>query len=146
MRVLGVDYGERRIGLALSDPTGTFAQPLQVITWRRRLREPLAAIEAVCREREVEEVVVGMPFSMSGEVGTKAREVRNFLGALRGRLDVPVREWDERLSTVAAERALIEGNVRREKRKKLIDKTAAALILGGYLDYRKSHPRSEEEE
>lgn len=137
MRILGLDHGERRIGVAISDPTGIFARPLVVLERGRKLKTTMTEIAALVREHEVTEVVVGLPLSMSGEFGTKAKEVRAFVIRLREVLSVPVVEWDERLTTVAAERALIEGGVRRERRRSVIDKTAAALILGGYLDHRR---------
>lgn len=136
MRILGLDIGEKRIGVALSDPTATFAQPLLVLTRGPKLRGDLRAIAAICRDHEVEEVVVGLPLSMSGEAGSQAGIVRELVGRLRDFIDLPIVEWDERLSTVAAERALLEGDVRRRRRRQVIDKTAAALILSSYLDYR----------
>ena len=147
MRVLGIDYGERRIGIALSDPTGVFAQPLTVVE-RRRGEDAAGAIARIVelvRGHDAEEIVVGMPLDMSGKVGEKAREVRRFAERLRSAAGVPVREWDERLSTVAAERALLEGGLRRSRRKKVIDKTAAALILGGYLDHARRRRAPSEE-
>lgn len=136
MRILGIDPGEKRIGLALSDPTGIFAQPLMVLERGAKLRRDLRAIAALCREHEVEEIVIGLPLDMSGREGEKALEARAFADRLRETTGLPVVEWDERLSTVAAERALIEGRVRRKRRKQVIDKTAAALILSSYLDSR----------
>ena len=135
-RVLGLDYGAKRIGVALSDPTGVFARPLTVVTRGPKLRGDLRAIAALCREHEVVEIVIGLPLSMDGTAGTQARTVREFAERLGAAVDLPVHEWDERLTTTAAERALIEGNVRRSRRKQIIDKTAAALILSGYLDHR----------
>lgn len=137
MRILGIDYGERRVGVALSDPMGLFASPLTVLERGRKLKKTVGEIAALVQKHEVGEVVVGLPLSMSGELGSKAKEVRAFVIRLREGLDVPVVEWDERLTTVAAERALIEGRVRRERRRNVIDKTAAALILGSYLDHRR---------
>lgn len=137
MRVLGIDYGEKRIGLALTDPLGMFAQPLSVLERGEKLRQDLRGIAAVCREHEVTEIVIGLPLSMSGEAGTKAKEVREFAARLAETVRLPIHEWDERLTTTAAERALLEGNVRRSRRREIIDKTAAALILAGWLENRR---------
>ncbi len=137
MRILGVDHGEKRIGLALSDPLALFAQPLTVLERHDRLRSDLRAIAALCKEHEVEEIVIGLPLDMNGSVGAKAQEVRDFAARLRESTGLPIIEWDERLSTVAAERALIEGGLRRQRRKQVVDKTAAALILSSYLDSRR---------
>ncbi len=137
MRILAIDHGEKRIGVALSDPTATFAQPLVVLERKAKLRQDLRGIAALCREYEVEEIVIGLPLDMNGTVGAKAQEVRGFAERLQETTGLPVVEWDERLSTVAAERALIEAGVRRKKRKQVVDKTAAALILSSYLDSRR---------
>jgi len=133
-RVLSIDLGDARIGLAISDPLGITAQPLppmEVIGSRRDLRR----IELLAREREVSTIVVGLPLQMSGEEGTRAVAAREFADRLSLRLPgVVVTLWDERLTTVEAERTLITGNVRRSKRKKRVDGLAAVLILSGYLD------------
>jgi putative holliday junction resolvase len=135
-RVLGLDYGERRIGVALSDPSGVLASPLIVLDRPRKMKRLLEVLGKLCATHEVRVIVVGLPLSMDGSVGTKAAEVKDFAARLRQHTALPVVEWDERLSTVAAERALIEAGMRREKRKLVVDKTAAALILAGYLDFR----------
>jgi putative holliday junction resolvase len=137
VRVMGIDLGERRIGLALSDPTGMLASPLRVLERPRKMKRFLEVLADLCREHEVGEIVVGLPLSMDGSVGTKAAEARDFIARLRAHTGLPVVAWDERLSTVAAERALIEAGMRRERRKQVIDKTAAALILAGYLERRR---------
>jgi len=137
MRFLGIDYGERRVGVALSDPLGSFARPLTVLQRGRKLATTIREIATLCAEHEVETVVVGLPLSMSGEVGTKAKEVRAFVIRLQQDVTVPVVEWDERLTTVAAERALAEGWVRGERRRQIVDQTAAALILQSWLEHRR---------
>ena len=136
MRILGIDHGTKRVGLALSDETGTIAQPLQFLpaepatTLLDRLKECVA-------ERKVEEIVVGIPRNMNGTYGPAAEKVRAFIAALQQVVTVPVQTWDERLTTVQAQRALIEIGMRREKRKERVDQTAAAILLQSYLD----HPR-----
>ena len=134
MRVLGIDHGQVRIGLALSDPLGMIASPLQTLERRRKRKQDLAAIVAIAKEHDVSAMVIGMPFEMSGAAGKKANEVRQFMEALRLISPVPVHEWDERLTSVAAERALTTMNVRGDRRGELVDQMAAALILQGYLD------------
>jgi putative Holliday junction resolvase len=131
-RVLAVDLGSRRIGLALSDSTGTVATPFDTIPHRERRRD-LEAVAAVARAHGVERIVVGWPRNMDGTLGPAATRAEAFAGALRGIARVPVDLWDERLSTAAAERALREASVRRDRRRAVRDRVAAALILQGYL-------------
>jgi len=133
VRVLGLDLGIKRIGVALSDALGISAQPLEVIqrsSWDR----DLARIRALIDEWGVSRVVVGMPRSLDGTLGPQAWMVEEFVAKLRDSIDVPVVTWDERLTTVAAERAMLEGNVRRARRRQRIDAVAAALLLQAYLD------------
>lgn len=139
MRTLALDVGDRSIGLAVSDELGLTAQAFLTLT-RRGLRADLAALGRIVEERQVGEVVVGLPLQLDGRVGPQAEKVRGLAGALRATLSVPVHLWDERLTTQAAERALLEGGVRRARRKQVVDQVAAALILQGYLD-RKRHER-----
>lgn len=142
MRIIGLDLGDKRIGIALSDPLGLTAQGKEVLE-RTSLKKDLAYIqERVCLW-EAKRVVVGLPKNMDGSIGIKAQEALLFVEKLKNRLSVPVETYDERLSTVEAERRLISSNVRRKKRKRVIDKMAAALILQGYLDRLK---RGEEKE
>ncbi len=143
MRSLALDVGDRRIGLAISDDLGLTAQPLVTLK-RRGLRADLAALGQIVAEREVGEVVVGLPLQLDGRPGPQAEKVRGLAEALQAALSVPVVFWDERLSTKAAERALLEGGVRRAERKRVVDQVAAALILQGYLD-RKAHGRPPED-
>lgn len=136
MRVLGLDVGERRIGVALSDPEGRIALGLTVV-------EPdsedmgVSQVLAVARENAVERIVVGLPRSLDGSLGRQAQAVQAFAQLLAGRSDVPVVTWDERFSTVAADKMLAEAGVKRAKRKARRDSTAAAFILQGYLDHEK---------
>ncbi|MFQ5692824.1 MAG: Holliday junction resolvase RuvX [Nitrospinota bacterium] len=136
-RILGVDLGSRRIGLALSDPLGLTAQPLptlQAEAWDADV-ENVARIAA---ERQAEAVVVGLPLRMNGTAGPEARRAERFAEALREKTRLPVHTWDERLTTVESERALIAAGVRRKKRRAAIDSAASLLILQGFLDRRRS--------
>lgn len=133
-RILALDLGRARIGIALSDPLGLTAQPLDVY---RRVgpKKDLRHLADVAREHDVEAVVVGLPLLLSGEEGQGAVDAREFAEGLGRRLsDVTIVLWDERLTTVEAERSMISGNVRRNKRKGVIDALAAVLILQNYLD------------
>ena len=134
-RILGVDYGERSIGLAVSDPLGVVATPLKVVdvvSQKAAYRE----VSEACRETGAEMVVVGIPINMDGSHGAMAIKVSAFVEGLAARLDVPVKTWDERLSTTMVERVLIDADVSRRKRKKVRDKLAAQVILQGFLDSR----------
>ncbi|WP_211747538.1 Holliday junction resolvase RuvX [Paenibacillus sp. Marseille-Q4541] len=133
MKILGLDYGDRRIGVALSDAFGWTAQGLEVIE-RRREGNEIARITELVKLNEVSEIVVGLPKNMNGTVGPRGEICIEFAEVLRETLDLPVHLWDERLSTVSAERTLVEADVSRKKRKKVVDKMAASLILQNYLD------------
>ena len=136
MRVMGLDYGSKTVGVALSDPLGLTAQGIETI-WRRdenKLRKTCARIEELIREYEVERIVLGLPRHMNSDVGDRAEKSLEFGEMLRRRTGLEVVMWDERLTTVEAERTLIENKVRREHRKDYIDKIAAVFILQGYLD------------
>lgn len=132
-RVLAIDLGTKTLGLALSDEGRTIAQPLRTL---RRVgpRKDVEAVIRVVEEWEVDQVVLGDPRSMDGSPGQLSEEVERFAAALREAGGPPVDLWDERLTTVAAERALLEGNVRRGRRRQVIDQVAASLILQGWLD------------
>ncbi|MHB1415200.1 MAG: Holliday junction resolvase RuvX [Chloroflexota bacterium] len=136
MRAMALDVGQRRIGIALSDPDGSLAYARGVIK-RGKLNRDLDEIAAVVEEEEVAVVVVGLPRSLDGTLGPQAERVQRFADLLRQRLSVPVEFWDERLSTVAANRALEEAGVPARERRDRIDAAAAALILQTYLDYRR---------
>jgi putative Holliday junction resolvase len=142
-RVLGVDLGARRIGLALSDPTRTVASPLEVITRAKEQVDDHRAILAVAREHEARTIVVGLPLSLSGDVGPAARAALEEVERLRALAgdDVTVEAFDERLTTVTAERSLREARMRREARRRVVDKVAAAVMLQTYLE--RSAQRSE---
>ncbi len=139
-RVLALDLGEVRIGVALSDPLGVTAQPVGNIQ-RVGKRRDLAAVRELVEQHEVARIVIGNPLLLSGEAGTGTEGAEAFAEELRKRLpEVPVELWDERLTTVEAERTLIGGGVRRGKRRKVIDAMAATLILQSYLDSRAVDP------
>ncbi|WP_054958105.1 Holliday junction resolvase RuvX [Paenibacillus dakarensis] len=133
MKIMGLDYGDRRIGVALSDVFGWTAQGLEVID-RRREGIELERITALVKEHEVSEIVVGLPKNMNGTIGPRGEICMEFAEVLRASLCLPVHLWDERLSTVSAERTLVEADVSRKKRKQVVDKMAASLILQNYLD------------
>ena len=136
MRILGLDLGEKRIGVAVSDPLGITAQGVKVVQ-RGGLKRDLEEIEKVVQEYGVEEIVLGLPLNMNGTLGPKAEEVKEFGRRLEQRFNLKVIYQDERLSSKAVEGMLIEADVRRNKRKRVIDKLAAAYILQGYLDRRR---------
>jgi putative holliday junction resolvase len=133
MRILAIDHGTRRIGIALSDELKMIAQPLEFIPaepfegFLKRLKELLG-------KGDVELILVGMPRNMDGSYGPAATKVQEFVAALRGAVSVPIKTWDERLTSAQANRVLIAGGVRRDQRKAKVDKTAAAILLQSYLD------------
>ena len=136
MRIMGLDYGSKTVGVAISDPLGFTAQGLETI-WRKqenKLRQTLARIEELVAEYQVETIVVGYPKNMNNTLGERIERTMEFKEALERRTGLPIVLWDERLTTVAAEKSLIESNVRREHRKDYVDQVAAAFILQGYLD------------
>lgn len=136
MRIMGLDYGSKTVGVAISDPLGFTAQGIETITRKteNKLRQTLARIEALVEEYEVEQLVLGFPKHMNNDIGDRAEKSLEFKAMLERRTGLEVIMWDERLTTVEAERTLIESNVRREDRKQYIDKIAAVFILQGYLD------------
>ncbi len=136
-RCLGLDLGERRIGVALSDPLGWTAAPLPAVE-RISWKKDLARVRALLAEHQVGRVVVGLPIRMDGTSGERAQRTLEFVRRLQATIPVPVVTWDERLSTREAERRLVEDDVRRERRREVIDGIAATLILQGYLDSRRA--------
>lgn len=136
MRIMGLDYGSKTVGVAMSDPLGITAQAVETI-WRKdenKLRKTCARIEELISEYEVERIVLGLPKHMNNDLGERAQKALAFGEVVKRRTGLEVVMWDERLTTVEAERTLIENNVRRENRKQYIDKIAAVFILQGYLD------------
>lgn len=138
-RALGLDVGDKTVGLALSDALGITAQGLDTVR-RTSLQADLAAVAAVCGENSVEVLVVGLPLNMDGTEGPRAEKSRRFGDALAAKVGLPVEYQDERLTTVQAERVLLEANVSRQKRKKVIDKLAAQVILQGWMDAQSFRP------
>jgi putative pre-16S rRNA nuclease len=133
LRILGLDIGSKRIGVAVSDELGFTAQGLESLNCKNP-EEDIKRIANLVKDYGATEIVVGIPFNMDGTEGPQARKVRATIDAIRRKVNVPVKEWDERLSTVAAERALLEADISRAKRRKVIDKLSAVIILQGYLD------------
>ena len=134
-RILRLDFGSHRIGAAVSDPLGITAQPLSAIP-RRGDRRDIEAIGAMVREVDAGSVLIGLPLHLSGEEGAQAKKVRLFAEKVRKHLEIPVETWDERMTTVQAERHLIASGVRREKRKEIRDSLAAVFLLQSALDLR----------
>ena len=132
-RVLAIDFGERRIGLALSDPSATIAQPLPTLMRRAGKRPPVAAIVEIIQQNEVERAVVGLPLNLAGSDSPRTQSVRAFARNLEP-LGLPILLWDERWSTQAVERAMIDADVSRGKRAGKVDALAAAHILQGAID------------
>lgn len=133
---MGLDVGDKRIGIALSDESATLASGLATLQ-RVGPRKDLKAIAALVREHEAAGVVVGLPRSLDGSLGPQAQKVLQFMDELRPVVKVPVVSWDERFTSAVATQALIEGGVSRRDRKQVVDKVAATLILQSYLDYLK---------
>ena len=135
MRILCLDIGEKRIGVAVSDPLGITAQGLNVIQ-RKGIKKDLLQIQRFIDDYQVEEIVLGLPLNMDGTEGEKAAEVLRLQAFLSQKVRLPVKTWDERLTTVAAQKVLLDGDVTRAGRKKVVDKLAAVLILDNYLRYK----------
>ena len=133
MRILALDHGSKRIGIAVSDETKIIAQPLEYI-----LTEPfadfLARLKKILIEKEIDLILIGQPRNMDGSYGPAAQKVETFVGVLKTAITVPIKMWDERLTSTMANKALIQGGVRRDKRKEKVDKMAAAILLQSYLD------------
>ncbi len=133
MRILALDYGTVRIGVALSDPTRLIASPLEYIP-ASPFAKFLERLRQLIREKEVELILVGMPRNLDGSYGPAALKVQDFVAVLRSAITVPVQTWDERLTSVQAERVLREGQVRRRQRREKVNQMAAAILLQSYLD------------
>ena len=151
MRIMGLDYGSKTVGVAISDPLKVTAQGIETIERKmeNKLRQTLARIQELAEEYEVEKIVLGFPKHMNNDIGERAEKSIAFQEMLEKRTGLPVILWDERLTTVEANRTLIESGVRWEERKKYIDKVAAVFILQGYLDSislkRENGPAAEED-
>lgn len=138
MRIMGLDFGSKTVGVAVSDPLGITAQGVEIIRRKEenKLRQTYARIEELVLEYQVEEIVLGLPKNMNATEGERAQLTREFKDRLERRTGLPVTLWDERLTTVAADKAMMEAGIRREHRKDYVDMIAASLILQGYLDSR----------
>ena len=136
MRIMGLDFGSKTVGVAMSDELLITAQVLETITRKEenKLRKTLARIEELAKEYQVERIVLGYPKNMNNTLGERIEKTMEFKEALERRTGLPVILWDERLTTVEAERSLMESNVRRENRKQYVDQIEATFILQGYLD------------
>ena len=147
MRIMGLDFGSKTVGVAVSDPLGITAQGLEIIRRKEenKLRQTYARIEELIVEYQVEEIVLGLPRNMNATEGERAGLTREFREGLERRTGLPVTLWDERLTTVAADKAMMEAGIRRERRKENVDKIAASLILQGYLDSRREADCTAEE-
>ena len=137
MRILGLDYGSKTVGVAVSDPLGFTAQGVEIIRRKseNKMRQTLARIEELIAQYQVEEIVLGLPKDMNNTLGDRAEKFLELKETLERRTGLPVVMWDERLTTVSANRVLMETGVRRENRKEHVDEIAAVFILQGYLDY-----------
>lgn len=136
MRILGLDVGTKTVGIAISDELGWTAQGLDTLKRNEKSsEEDFKHLANIVKQYNVEKVIVGLPKNMNGSIGERGEACKQFAEELRNWVDCPVEMWDERLSTVAAERLLITADVSRKKRKKVIDKMAAVVILQGYLDH-----------
>lgn len=133
MRILGLDIGDRTIGVAVSDPLGLTAQGITTIR-RKSTEKDLEEIKKICEEYSVESIVAGLPKNMNGTLGPQSEKVISFCNLIKEDISLPINMWDERLTTVAAHRAMLEADLSRAKRKKIVDKMAAIYILQGYLD------------
>jgi putative Holliday junction resolvase len=133
MRIMGFDVGSRTIGVAISDESGMIAQGLKTIR-RKSREEDLEEIATIITQFNIGKIVVGLPINMDGTIGKQAEMIFQWIKTLKEKFSLPVETWDERLSTVEASKVLLEADLSRKKRKKVIDKLAAVLILQGYLD------------
>ena len=136
MRIMGLDYGEKTIGVAISDPLGWTAQGLQTISYRKNIEEVLDKLITLVESYEIMEIVVGLPKNMNGTLGPQAEKVLDFANVLEKRSGLSVHLWDERMTTKTAEQTLLAADVSRVKRKRVIDQLAAVIILQGLLDHR----------
>lgn len=139
MRIMGLDFGAKTVGVAISDPLLITAQGIEIIRRKdeNKLRQTLARIEELIEEYQVEEIVLGLPKNMNDTLGPRVEITLAFKDKLERRTGLPVHTWDERLTTVAADKAMIEAGIRRENRREYVDKIAAVLILQGFLDCRR---------
>ena len=150
MRIMGLDYGSKTVGVAVSDTLGLTAQGIEIVRRKseNKLRQTLARIEEIAKEYGVEKIVLGFPKHMNNDIGERAEKSLEFKEMLERRTGLPVVMWDERLTTVEADRTMMETGIRRENRKEYVDMIAAVFILQGYLDvaaYRREQQEGVEE-
>ena len=146
MRILGLDFGSKTVGVALSDPLLLTAQGVEIVRRQspNKLRQTLARIEEIVKEYEVDRIVLGYPKNMNDTLGERIEKTEEFKEMLERRTGLNVHLWDERLTTVAADKAMIEAGLRREERKEHVDKVAAVFILQGFLDQKAMQKKAEE--
>lgn len=137
MRVLGIDFGDARIGIAVSDPFGWTAQGIKTIHWKNNINIPVEEIKDIVKEYNIEKIVVGMPKNLNNTLGERAKKTDEFIALLRENVDdkIKIVTWDERCSTISAQTTLNEMGVAKRKKRGLIDKVAAVHILQNYLDF-----------
>ena len=135
MRVLAIDHGTKRMGIAVSDPSGMIALPLEFIP-AEPVNALLSRLKTLIHEKEVELILVGMPRSMDGSYGPAAEKVQEFLAVLQEAIAIPIKTWDERLTSTQANRMLLQTDMRRKERKQKVDQAAAAILLQSFLDSR----------
>ena len=147
MRIMGLDYGSKTVGVAVSDTLGLTAQGIEIVRRKseNKLRQTLARIEEIAKEYGVEKIVLGFPKHMNNDIGERAEKSLEFKEMLERRTGLPVVMWDERLTTVEADRTMMETGIRRENRKEYVDMIAAVFILQGYLDRRNNEKKKESE-
>jgi putative holliday junction resolvase len=135
MRIMGIDYGDSRIGIAMSDPFGWTAQGVETIKWKNDIVIPIKRIEQLVEDYKVEKIVIGFPINMNGTIGPRGEKTLEFIECLKERIaEIEFIKWDERLTTVAANRVMNDMGVKSSKKKGIIDQIAAVYILQGYLD------------
>jgi putative Holliday junction resolvase len=145
MRYMGLDVGDKTIGVAISDELGMTANPVTTIPRTASIKRDIGEVRRLAEENGVGRIIVGMPYMLDGSIGIQAEKVQAFIEELRRRVRIPLDTWDERLTTSEVERILIASDQSREKRKKVIDKMAAAIILRSYMDREQYAKRREEE-
>ncbi|MDI6891846.1 MAG: Holliday junction resolvase RuvX [Actinomycetota bacterium] len=133
MRKMGLDIGTKRIGVAISDPLYHTARALTVIE-RGKFDSEIQKLREIVAEYQIDEIIVGLPLKLNGTVGSQAKAVKEYIDKLGSTLPIPIRGWDERLTTLVAEKVLLSLDVKRAKRKRIVDKVAASVILQSYLD------------
>lgn len=134
MRIMGIDFGDARIGVAMSDPLGWTAQGLETIAWKGGMEQPAERIGKLAKDYGVEKIIIGFPKNMNGTIGPRGEKTMEFIGVLSRFTGIEIVKWDERLSTVAANRTMHEVGMKTSKKKQVVDQIAAVFILQGYLD------------